>query len=134
MTTGPKELMTAWCASVNARDWPGVAALFGKDYSFQDTRALGWEGVIGPDQVAELPKSFLTVSQDFRVAFEWLDGDDQRFATRILATGAMVDGGGDFEWSVIHVAHVENGKFQGTEVFDPDDDARALARLDELSD
>lgn len=134
MNPAADRLMNQWCEAVNRRDWPGVAALFADDYTFKDTRPLGWEGAIGPDQVAELPKSFLTVSEDFEVRFERLGGDEQWFAARIDATGAMLDGGGEFHWSVIHVAQLRGEKFCRTEVLDSDDVGGALVRLRELAD
>jgi hypothetical protein len=51
---------------------------------------------------------------------------------RSIMTAVDREGGGAIERAMIRLTQVSNGKFTRLELFEPDDVAGALARLDEL--
>jgi SnoaL-like domain len=127
-----RDLIDRWIEAVNGRHFELLLDLFGPGYQFVDRRQIGWEQAVGPEETAEIARSFESVSDDFQVSYDWLAGDDRSLAIRLHAKGSAREGGGPFELSLGHIAVVRDGRFIRTEQLDPDDPDAMIARLAEL--
>jgi len=132
--TEPERVVARWARLVNAYDWDGVADSFAQDFELVDRRSLGWEPLRGREAIVELYRTWVQVAPDVEMRFEVLAGDDEHIVMRAGGYGsAAADaGGGPMEVVVILVSTVRDGRFSRGEQFEADDEARALARYQEL--
>ena len=88
----------------------------------------------GPEAIVSQYRSGVEVVPDAEYWFEVLASDDEHSVARFGARGhAAPDvGGGAMEYVGISVATVLDGRFLSSELFEDDDDARAVARFEEL--
>ena len=77
-------------------------------------------------------RSWDEVTPDVEIWFETLAGDDRHIAMRTAGRGHAADGGRRDGVRVTMVATVATVGFQRAELFEPGDEAAALARFEEL--
>src|SRR4051812_18006142 len=97
-----RKQMQAAADAVNRGDMDGLRACFAPGYRLADLRPLGWD-TADAAEATENARGFMTMSDDYRWEIQWLDGDDELFVIRHIATGTVRDTGGAFRYEVLHV-------------------------------
>jgi len=127
------QLYARHCAAFNARDWPAVVADVADDFVLVDRRPVTpWPVLRGRAEVEVMWRDLLTMGEDARLSFEFVEGDDESAIVRYGGRGHAVEGGGEFEIIAGNVAIQRRGCFAYGEVFDPDDLETMRTRRDEL--
>ena len=130
--TDAERNVARFCLLVNTRDLQGLGRLFAADYASIDHRLLGWDTVRGPAAMIELYRSWFELVPDMEVCAEILAGDDRGAVFLQSGSGHAADGGGEVEYAAIVCSTYRDGLIAGSEIFEADDRAGALARYDEL--
>jgi hypothetical protein len=122
------------CRAINAHDWDAVADCVTEDYESDENRMLGWEPLRGPEGVVGHFRSWVEIAPDAEFSFEWLGGDDEHPVVRFGGSGHAADamGGGAFEYFIVIVETVRDGRFSHGTFFELGDEAAAFAHLADL--
>jgi len=104
------------------------------DLVVEDRRRTGTGRIEGRDAYVRTVIALWELAPDARLeaGWDWLATAPEIVAYRARRTGRIPDGGGEFESEFIVIVAHENGKTIRMEVFEPDDEAEALARFETL--
>ncbi len=116
----------------DAHDVDGLLEMYAEDWVLVDHRKVGWEDTRGRDPAAV--RSVFEASPDVRLDIDRvLACDDHVLAGRLTHRGTAAESGGQYELTFGIVIVVEGGRWQSSDIYDPDDDGAMLARYAELA-
>jgi ketosteroid isomerase-like protein len=130
--TEPERMLARVCRIVNLRDWDALEELYTEDFEVIDHRLIGWEPIRGAAAMGDFFRSWLELVPDVEARFTVLSGDDEHAAIRYSGWGHAAEGGGPMEYATTQTVSLRDGRLWRAELFEADDEKRALARLAEL--
>lgn len=129
----PEQFVRRWIRHFGASDFEAIKAMYSADVVQRDHRPLGYEETHGPEASVQWASSGRAASPELRVEVdEVLACDDRVLAVAISWRGRGVKAG-ELALPMIWVIVVENDLLVGTDQYDPEHQADALARFAELS-
>ena len=113
---------------------PDMSLLYAPTYEDVDHRRVGY-GTLSPDQANKLAGSFKDVADRIRIRVDdVLALDPNGLVRETTTTGVWREGGGPFERTVRTLSVFgPDGRVTRHETFEPDREAEALARFDDLT-
>jgi ketosteroid isomerase-like protein len=114
----------------NARDWDALRETWTDDYVSVDNRNVGWDPIPGAEASIQNFESVVAMAPDIRFESEVIVADEYAVGGRFRASGHAE--GGAIEVEMLQVTANRGGRAWRTELFEPDDEERMLARFEEL--
>jgi ketosteroid isomerase-like protein len=115
----------------NSEKW---RAAFADDLVVEDHRLAGMGRIDGPDAYTESIVALWKIAPDSHaeVGWRWLAIDRHGAISVLRRTGAVPDGGGDFESECLYLYLVRDGRITRVELFEMNALDKALARFEAL--
>jgi hypothetical protein len=122
-----------YVAAYNACDWTAMRAVLHDDFVVTDHRLLSLFAHTGADGwVRMLTTMFSSAPEQGRVA-RWVEAAPDVGMAELVQTGRVGDVAGGVEQRLLIVVASAGGRMTRAEVFDPSDEAAALAQMNELA-
>jgi hypothetical protein len=86
----------------------------------------------GGRAIADFWRSWVGLVPDGEIRFEAIAGDDEHAVVRYVCWGHATEGGGEMEYPTTQAVSFRDRRIRRAEIFEPGDEALALARFREL--
>ncbi len=127
-----RAVMDRYVAACNAQDWEALGDIFAPDLRFLDRRLIGWGEGHGREEYVEVMRGRAALTDELRVRNELLAVGRAASVMRVLTSGRLIDGGGDFEIETVVLTIFSDGRATDFEIFEATDASAALERFEEI--